>query len=126
MTKGVLSPWRQKLRRFYQESWQGIPFTTFAHTHFFHLADAKFYSVFYEELFRRYQGWNDLPAEWGAGRADQGLRSSRMTEGMKNPAAPTATMIVPATTKVVVSPTFSARNPVPSSPRAAGSSPKLR
>lgn len=61
-----------------------------------------------------------------AGRADQGLRSSRMTEGMKNPAAPTATMIVPATTKVVVSPTFSARNPVPSSPRAAGSSPKLR
>ena len=50
-----------------------------------------------------------------AGRADQGLRSSRMTEGMKNPAAPTATMIVPATTKVVVSPTFSARNPVPSS-----------
>ena len=41
------------MRRFYQESWQGIPFTTFAHTHFFHLADAKFYSVFYEELFRR-------------------------------------------------------------------------
>lgn len=52
------------LRRFYQESWQGIPFTTFAHTRFFHLADAKFYAVFYEELFRRYQNWNDLPALW--------------------------------------------------------------
>lgn len=52
------------MRRFYQESWQGIPFTTFAHTHFFHLADAKFYSVFYEELFRRYQSWEDLPEVW--------------------------------------------------------------
>lgn len=52
------------MRRFYQESWQGIPFTTFAHTHFFHLADAKFYSIFYEELFRRYQSWEDLPEVW--------------------------------------------------------------
>lgn len=56
------------MRRFYQESWQGIPFTTFAHTRFFHLADAKFYAVFYEELFRRYQNWNDLPAVWRANK----------------------------------------------------------
>lgn len=52
------------MRRFYQESWQGIPFTTFAHLSFFHLADSKFYSTFYEELFRRYKSWDDLPAIW--------------------------------------------------------------
>lgn len=52
------------MRRFYQESWQGIPFTSFSHISFFHLAEPKFYAVFYEELFRRYQDWSDLPAEW--------------------------------------------------------------
>ena len=52
------------MRRFYQESWQGIPFTHFTQTHFFHLADAKFYSVFYEQLFKRYQSWDDLPETW--------------------------------------------------------------
>ncbi|MDO5535996.1 MAG: hypothetical protein Q4F72_00495 [Desulfovibrionaceae bacterium] len=57
------------MRRFYQESWQGIPFTDFAHTHFFHLADARFYSVFYEQLFRRYQTWDDLPETWRKNKA---------------------------------------------------------
>ncbi len=57
------------MRRFYQESWQGIPFTNFAYTHFFHLADAKFYSVFYEQLFRRYQTWDDLPEQWRTNKA---------------------------------------------------------
>ncbi|MBQ9405160.1 MAG: hypothetical protein IJU37_00300 [Desulfovibrio sp.] len=52
------------MRRFYQESWQGIPFTTFSHLSFFHLAEPRFYAVFYEELFRRYKGWDDLPAVW--------------------------------------------------------------
>ncbi len=52
------------MRRFYQESWQGIPFTTFAHISFFHLAEPRFYASFYEELFRRYKGWHDLPEKW--------------------------------------------------------------
>lgn len=52
------------MRKFYQESWQGIPFTTFSHISFFHLAEPRFYAVFYEELFNRYHGWNDLPAIW--------------------------------------------------------------
>lgn len=56
------------MRRFYQESWQGIPFTSFSHLSFFHLADSKFYSVFYEELFRRYKSWDDLPALWRANK----------------------------------------------------------
>lgn len=52
------------LRRFYQESWQGIPFTSFSHISFFHLAGQKFYSSFYEVLFKRYKDWDDLPASW--------------------------------------------------------------
>ncbi len=52
------------MRRFYQESWQGIPFSAFTHVSFFHLADSQFYATFYEELFRRYNGWDCLPAQW--------------------------------------------------------------
>ena len=52
------------MRRFYQESWQGIPFSAFSHLSFFHLAEPKFYGTFYEELFRRYKDWEDLPAHW--------------------------------------------------------------
>lgn len=52
------------MRRFYQESWQGIPFTSFAHISFFHLAEPRFYASFYEELFRRYKSWDDLPQTW--------------------------------------------------------------
>lgn len=52
------------MRRFYQESWQGIPFTKFSHLSFFHLAGSKFYSTFYEEMFARYSSWEALPLEW--------------------------------------------------------------
>lgn len=52
------------VRRFYQESWQGIPFTKFAHLSFFHLAGSKFYSTFYEEMFSRYSSWEALPQDW--------------------------------------------------------------
>ncbi len=52
------------MRRFYQESWQGIPFSAFTHVSFFHLAGSRFYATFYEELFRRYTGWDCLPAQW--------------------------------------------------------------
>ncbi len=61
------------MRRLYQETWQGIPFTRFAQTHFFHLADARFYSVFYEELFRRYQSWDDLPETWRKNKTSDAL-----------------------------------------------------
>lgn len=53
-----------KVRRFYQESWQGIPFTSFSHLSFFHLAEPRFYATFYEELFRRYKDWDNLPPQW--------------------------------------------------------------
>jgi phospholipid N-methyltransferase len=57
------------VRRFYQESWQGIPFTSFSHISFFHLAEPRFYAVFYEELFRRYKDWDDLPPVWRASKS---------------------------------------------------------
>lgn len=72
------------MRRFYQESWQGIPFTTFAHTRFFHLADAKFYSVFYEELFRRYQTWEDLPETWRKNKAKDALWLAQRLKALKD------------------------------------------
>ncbi|MBQ3060266.1 MAG: methyltransferase domain-containing protein [Desulfovibrio sp.] len=56
------------MRRFYQESWQGIPFTAFSHISFFRLAEPKFYATFYEELFRRYKSWDDLPEQWRANK----------------------------------------------------------
>ncbi|MEG2172906.1 MAG: hypothetical protein RRY29_06570 [Desulfovibrionaceae bacterium] len=56
------------MRRFYQESWQGIPFGSFSHVSFFHLADAKFYAIFYEVLFKRFTSWGDLPAQWRNGK----------------------------------------------------------
>ena len=52
------------MRRFYQESWHGIPFTRISHLSFFRLAGSKFYSTFYEELFRRYANWDALPQQW--------------------------------------------------------------
>lgn len=57
------------MRRFYQESWHGIPFTAITHISFFHLADSRFYSAFYEELFRRYRNWNSLPEVWRRNKA---------------------------------------------------------
>lgn len=54
----------ERLRRFYQESWLGIPFTAFTGVSFFSLADPRFYSAFYEELFHRHKSWNELPKSW--------------------------------------------------------------
>lgn len=56
------------MRRFYQESWLGIPFTAFTGVSFFSLADPRFYSAFYEELFRRHKSWNELPEHWRAAK----------------------------------------------------------
>ena len=56
------------MRRFYQESWQGIPFSAFSNLSFFRLADPIFYGTFYEELFRRYATWDALPARWRASK----------------------------------------------------------
>lgn len=63
----------KNVRRFYQESWQGIPFTSFSHISFFHLANSKFYSTFYEELFKRYKNWDDLPKEWRENKANDAM-----------------------------------------------------
>lgn len=73
------------MRRFYQESWQGIPFTAFSHISFFRLAEPRFYATFYEELFRRYQSWNDLPAVW---RKNKSWDAKWLAEKIKNTAMP--------------------------------------
>lgn len=80
------------LRRFYQESWLGIPFTAFTGVSFFRLADPRFYSAFYEELFKRHKDWNDLPAPWLAAKKEDAKWLSRQIERLlakrKNDNAP--------------------------------------
>ncbi|MBO4334510.1 MAG: methyltransferase domain-containing protein [Desulfovibrio sp.] len=61
------------MRRFYQESWQGIPFTKFSHLSFFHLAGSKFYSTFYEAMFSRYSSWEALPLAWRENKRSNAL-----------------------------------------------------
>ncbi len=52
------------MRRFYKESWLGVPFPVFARVSFFRLANNEFYASFYEELFRRFSSWDSLPSRW--------------------------------------------------------------
>lgn len=76
------------MRRFYQESWQGIPFTIFPHISFFRLAEPRFYAAFYEELFRRYKSWDDLPARWKANKlrdAEWLIEQIRSLRAFRNP-----------------------------------------
>ncbi len=73
------------MRRFFQESWQGIPFSAFTHVSFFRLANSKFYASFYEELFRRCQSWECLPEDWRQGK-DKGAKwlAGRIEEHCKD------------------------------------------
>lgn len=78
------------MRRFYQESWQGIPFTIFPRISFFRLAEPRFYAAFYEELFRRYKSWDDLPAKWRANKirdAEWLIEQIRAMRAFRNPDA---------------------------------------
>ncbi len=52
------------MRRFYKESWLGVPFPSFTHVSFFRLANSEFYASFYEELFRHFDSWESLPTRW--------------------------------------------------------------
>jgi SAM-dependent methyltransferase len=52
------------VRRYYQSHWQNIHFADFAELSSTALADARFYQAFYQEFFKRYQRWDELPSEW--------------------------------------------------------------
>ncbi len=71
------------MRRFYQEGWQGIQFTAFTHVSFFRLAQPKFYATFYEELFRRYTAWSDLPAAWRQTKEGNARWLAQMLQAMR-------------------------------------------
>jgi hypothetical protein len=58
------------MKRFYQTEWQGIRFASFADLSASRLADADFYNAFYDELFRRYGGYNELSAAWRREKGD--------------------------------------------------------
>jgi hypothetical protein len=52
------------MHRIYQSEWQGIQFVDFTTTSSSKLAESTFYDAFYQEFFRRYQDWGDLPEGW--------------------------------------------------------------
>ena len=52
------------MRLFWQRDWQGIAFAGFCRPDPRRIADAVFYSAFYDELFRRYAGWHALDPGW--------------------------------------------------------------
>lgn len=67
------------MRRFYQDSWQGIPFASFARVSYFRLPDPAFYEAFYDALFRRYGSPEGLPEAWrGNKRMDAMLLAERL------------------------------------------------
>jgi len=57
------------MRRFYQENWFEIAFSSFARVSFFHLAESDFYEQFYAALFRTYDSWDALPQSWRTHKA---------------------------------------------------------
>ena len=52
------------MRKFYQTSWHGIPFESFAKLSSLHLPDSSFYSSFYENFHRKYRDFDDLDQSW--------------------------------------------------------------
>lgn len=52
------------MRAFYQTEWHQIPFSSFAELSSKNLADQHFYDAFYQTLFKKYAGYDDLPKGW--------------------------------------------------------------
>jgi hypothetical protein len=52
------------VRKFYQTSWHGIPFQSFASLSSCHLPDSSFYASFYENFHQKYHGFDDLDQSW--------------------------------------------------------------
>jgi hypothetical protein len=49
------------MRKMYQSHWHNIQFSDFTELSSRNLAGPEFYQAFYEEFFRRYQSWEQLP-----------------------------------------------------------------
>ena len=52
------------MKKFYQAEWQGIRFSDFTVLSSTNLAGPAFYQSFYDEFFKRYQGWEQLSSSW--------------------------------------------------------------
>jgi len=53
---------------FYQTEWYGISFGEVTEVSEHRIADEKFYAEFYNTLFHRYAGWDQLDSGWRAGK----------------------------------------------------------
>ena len=68
------------MRRFYQENWLGIAFSSFTDLSFFHLAGSGFYEKFYTALFSMYDSWDALPQSWRIAKTIQAVWLARQAE----------------------------------------------
>lgn len=56
------------MRKLYQKEWFGIQFKSFSKLSSKDLADSKFYARFYEEFYKIFKNYDDLPDDWKAGK----------------------------------------------------------
>lgn len=52
------------MKKYYESSWHGIPFTAFANVDTKKVAGAAFYDAFYKEFFNKYENWGSLDPGW--------------------------------------------------------------
>jgi hypothetical protein len=52
------------VKKFWQTEWQGIQFSDFTKLSSTKLADADFYNAFYQALFQRFSGYQELDLRW--------------------------------------------------------------
>ena len=52
------------MKKFFETEWHKIPFSTFSKTSRKKLPDSSFYNSFYEKLFEKYKGYEDLDNIW--------------------------------------------------------------
>jgi SAM-dependent methyltransferase len=56
------------MKKIFQREWQKINFSTFSKMSSKTIADSEFYKLFYQEFFKIYNNWNELPVEWRASK----------------------------------------------------------
>jgi SAM-dependent methyltransferase len=69
------------MRRFWQDEWFGIKFSSFTTLNPNRLADEEFYNQFYEVFFLKFNDYDDLPSEW---RKDKKVLSDFIIEQVKS------------------------------------------
>ena len=69
------------MRKLYQKQWFGIQFSSFSDLSSRNLASSEFYARFYEEFFRKFKSFDDLPNDWKNGKHEVAEHLSTLIHG---------------------------------------------